>query len=438
MLGLLILPTSLVTGSVECTLAAGQEEADHEILFVGFVVITMMMTVIISMMTLNNLHDIIIIVLHNFIQSFLYIFTLFIIVVFYNSSFRFPAALYFPISRKFCTVNGSQPWVVTYLPHLLLAGAFSLVLVEKSFLAIFSANQKVEALHRLLVDHGILGSNPSRSPNPTSAGEVCEAFLLSPSSYRTSYLLRTCSELVCAGLMFFFLLLQGLPATLLSPSSLPCEVASSLYMCSGAPIGFYLPIIVLALLLLLLHLAANIYNLHWLLLNPRFKMLSLLPSQDLPWLSSPDFSILLHLLSVASGPGVALRTLLLLHPEMKPLLTPHPISTSSTSTPISTTSSTSTCSSLCLPLVPQLTNLGLHLSCLQEGEDQRKLLPWLKKEIKIEEGMSRASLLVQGSTITTNTFDLTGATFVSSDNVIDSTTTYDLDQSFDAEAKKDK
>lgn len=197
----------------------------------------------------------------------------------------------------------------------------------------------------------------------------------------------------------------------------------------------HLQIIVLALLLLLLHLAANIYNLHWLLLNPRFKMLSLLPSQvtmitmiivtiiiitviiitmiiitltiitmiiitmiiitliivtmiitntviiiimtivimiiitliiitmiiimiliyiynrhevplnprfekmalvasyhpqssayfiiniftitikmiiimlfqDLPWLSSPDFSILLHLLSVASGPGVALR-----------------------------------------------------------------------------------------------------------------------------------
>ena len=131
--------------------------------------------------------------------------------------------------------------VVTYLPHLLLAGgdyddghghghghsggddgdnlisgAFSLVLVEKSFLAIFSANHKVqllvfpglnsesemfigqtqnlpvfnlllkyfnqatltipifqvEALHRLMVEHGILGSNPQQSPNPTSAGEV--------------------------------------------------------------------------------------------------------------------------------------------------------------------------------------------------------------------------------------------------------------------------
>ena len=52
--------------------------------------------------------------------------------------------------------------VVTYLPHLLLAGgdygdgdahgenlfqgAFSLVLVEKSFLAIFSANHKVKLL----------------------------------------------------------------------------------------------------------------------------------------------------------------------------------------------------------------------------------------------------------------------------------------------------
>ena len=49
------------------------------------------------------------------------------------------------------------------------------------------------------------------------------------------------------------------------------------------------------------------------------------------------------------------RTLLLLHPEMKPLLTPH-------STP---TNSTSSSTSLCLPLVPQLTDLGLHLACLQ-------------------------------------------------------------------------
>ena len=139
-------------------------------------------------------------------------------------------------SQSQCAVQ-----VVTYLPHLLLAGgdyddghghghghsggddgdnlisgAFSLVLVEKSFLAIFSANHKVqllvfprlysesemfigqtqnspvfnillkyfnpptltvpivqvEALHRLMVEHGILGSNPQQSPNPTSAGEV--------------------------------------------------------------------------------------------------------------------------------------------------------------------------------------------------------------------------------------------------------------------------
>ena len=112
------------------------------------------------------------------------------------------------------------------------------------------------------------------------------------------------------------------------------------------------------------------------------------------------------------------RTLLLLHPEMKPLLTPHPTSTNTTS------------SSLCLPLVPQLTDLGLHLACLQvasslfhhrcccchrlhqhhhhqhdqhhhhqhhqddnlphlfklvpkEGQNHRKLSPWLKKDIKV-------------------------------------------------------
>ena len=46
--------------------------------------------------------------------------------------------------------------------------------------------------------------------------------------------------------------------------------------------------------------------------------------------------------------------------------------------------------------------------------------------------MSRASLLVQGTTIATNAIDWTG-------NNVDSTTAYDLDhQSFDTEAKKDK
>ena len=86
--------------------------------------------------------------------------------------------------------------ILTMMDWWLNPGAFSLVLVEKSFLAIFSANHKVrlfllfktcvnlpgnfeirpisqvEALHQLLVDHGILGSNPQRSPSPTSAGEV--------------------------------------------------------------------------------------------------------------------------------------------------------------------------------------------------------------------------------------------------------------------------
>ena len=57
---------------------------------------------------------------------------------------------------------------------------------------------------------------------------------------------------------------------------------------------------------------------------------------------------------------------------------------------------------------------------------------------QIEEGMSRASLLVQGTTITTNTFDLTDSIVDSTDNVVDLTTTYNFDHSFDAEVKKDK
>ena len=37
----------------------------------------------------------------------------------------------------------------------------------------------------------------------------------------------------------------GLPATMSSSSSLPCQVASSLYICSGAPLGFYATVIII-------------------------------------------------------------------------------------------------------------------------------------------------------------------------------------------------
>ena len=40
-------------------------------------------------------------------------------------------------------VNGSQPSTVVYLPYILLASALLLVVVEKIFMAVFSANTKV-------------------------------------------------------------------------------------------------------------------------------------------------------------------------------------------------------------------------------------------------------------------------------------------------------
>ena len=48
-----------------------------------------------------------------------------------------------PYCRRECTVNGSVPTIVLYLPYILLSIAFSLVMVEKTFMAVFSANRKV-------------------------------------------------------------------------------------------------------------------------------------------------------------------------------------------------------------------------------------------------------------------------------------------------------
>ena len=48
-----------------------------------------------------------------------------------------------PSLRKLCTVAGPQPLLLLLLPHLLLATALSLVTVEKCFLAAFNANHKV-------------------------------------------------------------------------------------------------------------------------------------------------------------------------------------------------------------------------------------------------------------------------------------------------------
>ena len=148
--------------------------------------------------------------------------------------------------------------------------------------------------------------------------EVWQSFLLSPASYRSSYLLRTLLELLLAGGLLLLLLFRGLPDIFHQSDSLPCTVASSLYTCTGAPLTFYRPVLLLALLLLLLHLLANLYNIYWLLLPQICPLLSLLPPCPASWTSTPDFHLLLRLLTTTSGPGVALRALLLLHQVLLP------------------------------------------------------------------------------------------------------------------------
>ena len=81
--------------------------------------------------------------------------------------------------------------------------------------------------------------------------------------YFISYLIRTILEIIFALLLLIYICADGL-SILTDADTIICDVHGYYYECSGQPAQFYIYILYITIVLTILYLSCNIYNLVWL------------------------------------------------------------------------------------------------------------------------------------------------------------------------------
>ena len=240
--------------------------------------------------------------------------------------------------KKFCTYNGAVDNFLLYYPYFLLLIALLLFAMERIFLQTFKAGNKLEKFYSLLVKEKVLGQ---ADPDETIAHDVVdggvEAVELrysfkSSESYFWSYLSRTMTETLVAGILLGYMLYRGLPI-LEHSDTIICDAHGYYYECHGNPTSFYVYSLYVTCAITIAYILCNIYNLLWLLF-PCFGKLSRVMSAykynmreregdhsrsdrevlgDLYdiYYNNRDLRLLLDLLATSSGvaPAIAIMTL---------------------------------------------------------------------------------------------------------------------------------
>lgn len=236
--------------------------------------------------------------------------------------------------KKFCTFNGSVDSFLLYFPYILLLIALALVLIEKIFLALFKANQKLDKFYKLLAQQNIVeqGNGGGVEPQTRLAVEVEESFHSSEDKYFASYLIRTCLELAISVLLLAWIVFSGVPVIFSDVDIIPCWINSYLYVCSGHPQEFYKFILSLAIIFIFLYIIANIYNLFWILSPNNSKFYKIMKNYreslgkgsqfkqgkriDELYFHDSDLRLLLNLLAINLGIGAAISAISLFDKDL--------------------------------------------------------------------------------------------------------------------------
>ena len=116
--------------------------------------------------------------------------------------------------KKICTFNGSVDSFTLYFPYILLLIALSLVFIEKVFLALFQANNKLDKFYKLLAENNIVeeGNNKMKvEPQSIETVQVEESFKSCEDNYFVCYLVRTVLELVISTCLLTWMTCYAMP-----------------------------------------------------------------------------------------------------------------------------------------------------------------------------------------------------------------------------------
>lgn len=228
--------------------------------------------------------------------------------------------------EEYCMVNGSVDSFLLYFPYILLVISLLMVGLEKTFIAVFRSTKRLEEFYNLLFNHHILGQDDiSISSDKNKKVIVMEESLKTYKNiFFKSYLTRTIIELTVVSVLFLYLLFIGLPVIIFGNNILLCDVNGYLYACSGHPQEFYKVVLGITLVILLLYILTNIYNLNWILKPVRTQMSFIVCnfknnrfnnkkkdkkySIEDDYANDKDLKILIDLLALNQGIGAAIST----------------------------------------------------------------------------------------------------------------------------------
>ena len=174
--------------------------------------------------------------------------------------------------KKFCTMNHEavDPFML-YFPYFLLIVAMILVAIERTFLKAFKAGSKLDKFYALLVREKVLSPAAAANQGDVTAGDVVDgkeaveikASFRGSSGYFLSYLLRTVIELFVAAILLIYMIWRGVPI-LETSNTVVCNVHGFYHECSGQPAEFYFYILCITIAITLMYMLCNIYNILWL------------------------------------------------------------------------------------------------------------------------------------------------------------------------------
>ena len=167
--------------------------------------------------------------------------------------------------KEFCTFNGSVDPFILYFPYIFLLIALIMVLMEKIFILVFKSHHKLDRFYKLLLDQNVISTGEVKytSNRAREVIEIEESFKSYENNYFTSYLIRTALELLVVLALLSLIIVYGLPVIFSEDHTIPCQINNYLYVCSGHPQEFYRIILILAVIIIIIYIFTNIYNLVW-------------------------------------------------------------------------------------------------------------------------------------------------------------------------------
>jgi len=242
--------------------------------------------------------------------------------------------------KEFCTFIGSVNPFILYFPYILLLIALVMVLMEKIFIAVFRSHHKLDRFYKLLLDQNVIKTGEVKYTR-TRAREVIEIekrFKSFENNYYQSYLVRTMLALLVVLVLLSGVILYGFPVIFSDDHTLPCQINSFWYVCSGHPQEFYRIVLIIAVIIICCYIITNIYNLFWIISPFKSKLGKILHKYRANlrncdkndhekriksiYFENKDLKMLIDLLALNKGLGTALQVISIFDKEFYGSMSP--------------------------------------------------------------------------------------------------------------------